>query len=1030
MVARLASGAAVLTMAILAWPTAAQAGAAPGDVGLGLDLKAAPATSSDQIRVTLTVTNTSTADCQLSTVAEGTVGIIAIRHDGRDLVPDLGRSFYLDGIGTAIGSGLTKVAPNASVDVALRAVRVDDANDATSVVLRSVAATPDGGGMDALWPIGRPGRYEVTVGYAIPTLPDATTCAGAAAAQTVTVTVGDERRRGFPWLWVLVGGVLLLAIAVGLVVLARGRGRTRATTAAIAIPILLATTMVATERPARADHTVDPNAGIPVPNVDFNGAVDGCLQGFAAPGGDPAGILPRLKDPKTPRVRIIPTTGGSDTFETPKSKAGKGSSTITWNPTSVDPYGDGVARDPCAALYHELVHADDISRNRVPKGECGDTGIKAAEVKATLAENRYRAAKGLPPRTEYDGKTLPKSMDECRKQKPKKPPQKGPVRLCEGAGANQCGGTNGDPHLRTFDREYYDLQSVGEFVLVRSTAGDPLEVQTRQSPMRPSRHVSVNTAAAFRLGTHKVSLTLVDGLTQVHIDGQATPVARGERALPGGGTLVSRESDTGAADGYDVRWPDGSEAAVDAIAAYGYRVLVKLAPSRAGRVEGLLGNFDGDPTNDVAPRGGQPLAAPITFEQLYPSYADSWRIQAADSLFTYADGESTETFTDRTFPDRGMTVTDLDAETRAQAEEICRWAGITEPWQLNECIFDVGVTGRSEFAVGAAGSELVAPPVAAPIAATPLVARTMTAGTNDRLTFDGRAGQAVFVDFIAPTLPSECSPYRLLDPTGKAINTGCNINGVGYIDRTELTATGQYTVVVDFRPGSTGPVTGRAMARVYVGQDSTGTIAPNGDAIAFALEQPGAIARYRFTGTAGQRVFLDVSESSLPHQCSPLELWDANNRLLGSGCVINGVGDIEGTVLPANGTYSVVVDPNDRTVGTVHMQLFASQDQRDAITVNGQPVVARIAQPGLVIRYEFAGTAGTSVTLAATKATLPDQCSPLQLRDPADKLMSSGCVINGSGEIRPTVLPITGTYTIVVDPSGPATGAVTLTLKG
>jgi hypothetical protein len=1029
LIARLASGAAVFAVVTLAWP-GSPATAAPGDGGLGLEVRSAPVGRSDQVQVTLKVTNMSTSECQLSTVAEGTVQVISVRRDGRELTPDLGRSFYLDGIGTAIKTGLTTTRPSTGVDVVLRTVRVDDADDATSVVLRSVASTPDGGGMDALWPFGVPGRYEVTVGYAVPALEGTTTCPGATQAQTVTVVVG-ERRSGFPWLWVLVGGVLLLAIIVGIVALARGRGRggRRTAAAAIAIPILLATVM-GTGRPARADYSVDPNAGIPVPGVDFPAAVEGCLKGFAAPGGDPAGILPRLKDPKAPRVRIIPTNGGSDTFETPKSKAGPGSSTITWNPTSVEPYGDGVARDPCAALYHEFVHADDISRNRVPKGECGDSGIKAAEVKATLAENRYRAAKGLPPRTEYDGKTLPKSMDECKKQKPKRPPQKGPIRLCEGAGANQCGSTNGDPHLRTFDREYYDLQSVGEFVLVRSTAGDALEVQTRQSPMRPSRQVSVNTAAAFRLGAHKVSLALVNGLTRVHIDGQPTAVPRGEKALPGGGTLVSRESDTGAADGYDLRWPDGSEAAVDPIAAYGYRVLVKLAPTRAGKVEGLLGNFDGDPTNDIAARGGPPLAPPITFEKLYPSYADSWRIRAADSLFTYADGESTETFTDRSFPERGMTVTDLDPATRARAEEICRWAGITEPWQLAECVFDVGVTGRSEFAVGAAGSELVAPPVAAPIAAAPLVSRTLTAGTTDKLTFDGKAGQVVFVDFIAPTLPLECSAYSLLNPGGEEINSGCNINGVGHIDRTVLPTDGQYAVVLDFRPGPTGPVTGRAMARVYVSQDSVGAIEPNGAPVDLGLEQPGAIARYTFTGRAGQRVFLDVSESSLPHQCSPLELRDPGDRLLGSGCVINGVGDIEGTVLPADGTYTVVVDPNDRTIGTVHMQLFASRDQRDAITVNGQPVVATIGQPGLVIRYEFTGTAGTAVTVDATNATLPDQCSPIQLRDPAENLIGSGCVINGSGDIRPTVLPTTGTYTIVVDPSGAATGTVTLTLKG
>jgi hypothetical protein len=504
----------------------------------------------------------------------------------------------------------------------------------------------------------------------------------------------------------------------------------------------------------------------------------------------------------------------------------------------------------------------------------------------------------------------------------------------------------------------------------------------------------------------------------------ATDLPPGDKALPGGGTLVGRESDLGGASGYDLRWPDGSEAAVDPIGRYGYRLLIKLALARAGKVTGLLGNFDGDPANDIAPPGGAALSPPVTFEKLYPSYADSWRVK--DSLFTYASGQSTETFTDRGFPERPMAVADLDPDARAAAEEICRWAGVTEPWQFAECVFDVGVTGRSEFAVGSAGTELVAPPVAAPIAAPPLASGTLRAGTNDRLTFAGRAGQVVFVDALAPTLPNDCSPYRLLDPTGKDIGNGCHINGLGYIDRTELTLSGQYAVVVNARAGVTGPAT----VRVYVAEDRTGAIEPNGPAASVDLQQPGAIGRYRFAGKTGQRVFLDVPESTLPNQCSPLELRGPDDRVLASGCVINGAGDVEGTLLPADGTYTILVDPNDRTIGTVQMRLFAAADRTAPITVDGQRVTATVDQPGLVIRYRFTATAGASVLLDASDATLPNQCSPLELRDPSGRILASGCVINGSGEITRTVLPVSGSYEIVVDPSGAATGAVTLRLRG
>jgi hypothetical protein len=66
----------------------------------------------------------------------------------------------------------------------------------------------------------------------------------------------------------------------------------------------------------------------------------------------------------------------------------------------------------------------------------------------------------------------------------------------------------------------------------------------------------------------------------------------------------------------------------------------------------------------------------------------------------------------------------------------------------------------------------------------------------------------------------------------------------------------------------------------------------------------------------------------------------------------------------------------------------------------------------------------------ATNSTLPNQCSPLKLVDPVGRELRNGCVINGIGGLASTVLPDSGAYAVVVDPSGDATGAVTLTLRG
>ncbi|WP_329010704.1 hypothetical protein OG271_28575 [Micromonospora rifamycinica] len=44
-------------------------------------------------------------------------------------------------------------------------------------------------------------------------------------------------------------------------------------------------------------------------------------------------------------------------------------------------------------------------------------------------------------------------------------------------------------------------------------------------------------------------------------------------------------------------------------------------------------------------------------------------------------------------------------------------------------------------------------------------------------------------------------------------------------------------------------------------------------------------------------------------------------------------------------------------------------------------------------------------------------------------MLGAGCVVDGVGGIGATVLPDSGVYTVVVDPSGGATGTVTLALR-
>ena len=113
---------------------------------------------------------------------------------------------------------------------------------------------------------------------------------------------------------------------------------------------------------------------------------------------------------------------------------------------------------------------------------------------------------------------------------------------------------------------------------------------------------------------------------------------------------------------------------------------------------GIAGNGYGDEgTNDFRTRDGRILESPPDFEALYKDFAESWRVTPETTLFDFAPGESTETFTNREMPVESITFDDVDPADRARAERICREAGLRSGPALEECIFDYALTWDEVF---------------------------------------------------------------------------------------------------------------------------------------------------------------------------------------------------------------------------------------------------------------------------------------------------------------------------------------------
>jgi hypothetical protein len=275
----------------------------------------------------------------------------------------------------------------------------------------------------------------------------------------------------------------------------------------------------------------------------------------------------------------------------------------------------------------------------------------------------------------------------------------------EAGGNGASAGSYGDPHQMTFSGAEYDFQAGGEFTLVKSTTDD-LEVQGRQEPFPGAGSIAVDTATAMRVDGNVVELAAnrSDNL-QLWVNHQS--VAYASRSLAGGGKISV--IDDGAAT---VTWPDGTEVSVFSMRTAAARgrvtcntskainVSVTVPPARSGHLEGLLGDPGAPPDELLGGNGAkynmneltEPWASAHNFDLLYHQFAPSWRVSQQSSLFYYPKGTSTATFTDLKAPSKALTVQSMAPKTAVAAEKDCKAAGITNPYLLNECIYDVGLS--------------------------------------------------------------------------------------------------------------------------------------------------------------------------------------------------------------------------------------------------------------------------------------------------------------------------------------------------
>jgi hypothetical protein len=217
--------------------------------------------------------------------------------------------------------------------------------------------------------------------------------------------------------------------------------------------------------------------------------------------------------------------------------------------------------------------------------------------------------------------------------------------------------------------------------------------------------------------------------------------------------------------------------------------------------------------------------------------------------------------------------------------------------------------------------------------------------------------------------------------------------------------------------------TGNMTLTLYNQADVTGTISIDGSTVAPTLTVPGQRARYTFGGTAGQLLNLGVSGVSITN--SNVSILKPDGTTLALATIGTGGGSVDPAALPVTGTYTVVVDPWNVYTGS--MTLTLSSALAGSITLDGASVSVSLTRVGQTGRYTFSGTAGQQVNIGVSSVTITT--ANVSLLRPDNTTLASASIGATGGSVDPSILPTTGTYTILVDPSGTYTGSATLTLS-
>jgi len=283
-------------------------------------------------------------------------------------------------------------------------------------------------------------------------------------------------------------------------------------------------------------------------------------------------------------------------------------------------------------------------------------------------------------------------------------------------------------------------------------------------------------------------------------------------------------------------------------------------------------------------------------------------------------------------------------------------------------------------------------------------------------TFTATAGQKLTLTVSGNSIAG--ADLTIRDPNGSTVAGLFASGATAFRDVFTLPTTGTYTITVDPRDVLTGALT-YTMNAV---PDDVGSTAI-GTPTTVTIGTIGEVAVRSFPATAGQKLTMTVTGNSIAG--ADLTVRDPNGNTVATLFASAATAFRDVFTLPTTGTYTITVDPRDVLTGSLTYTMNAVPDNTGSTAI-GTPTTVTIGTIGEVAIRTFTATAGQSVTLSVSGNAIPGV--DLTIRNPSGATVATLFASGATATRSAFTLPVTGTYTITVDPRDQLVGSLTFTL--